>query len=428
MSEFTPEISIQRQEINFPHGQSAIELFRKEFGDSPEKVELFEKVVGVFFDQEMRNTQIFTDSKGASLPYTKVNLTELAREVIGLQSPVSDEKYKERHEKKFFVLPSFPALQNGHQFTFVEVSMMQAIKQVPGIIESLKKGETPEDIEIFTLGSPTNKFWGEIPQAYLDELKGDAYKTVGETYSELVKQELGETESAELGQSVVIYGQSMSSSLAAATAEALIDSSVATQSNEERKEGKPFIQVLMDAPVSLNPSKFRKFQISLGFILDPLIGGLNKQTLKAVLGEGPFLEKVANSLLKRGILTDTDPESAKRKIEARTTLVKAMLGKSMPVDSSRVKVNIRRGLYDSTVNSLGFVKNVISKLRKNKSEGNDSIGSFLIKEKDLDIKDTPDKSSRVSFVKDTHAFADRYSKSAIKKWGRYMDRILSVMD
>ena len=98
------------------------------------------RIIDSFFKQEMDNTAIFTDNQGASLPYTKINVTELARATADMPEPDPNRLQSQAPEHhRFFVTPSFPALQNGHQFTFVELALKQAMKYLPGAIEDIEK-------------------------------------------------------------------------------------------------------------------------------------------------------------------------------------------------------------------------------------------------------------------------------------------------
>jgi len=102
----TAEQSGQEQ-IPFLHGEIALNAFKKEFPDSPEKIVLMKKVLDAFFDQEMENTAIFTDSAGASLPYTKIEITKLAQEITGISTTQPEEPPKHKRVLFFLHFPNF---------------------------------------------------------------------------------------------------------------------------------------------------------------------------------------------------------------------------------------------------------------------------------------------------------------------------------
>ncbi len=61
------EQSITEGLPQFPHGEIALDAFKKEFGNNPDKVATMKHIIDDFFRQEMDNTAIFTDKQGASL-------------------------------------------------------------------------------------------------------------------------------------------------------------------------------------------------------------------------------------------------------------------------------------------------------------------------------------------------------------------------
>jgi len=420
---------VDKQALSFPHGEIALKAFKKAFPNDPEKQATMGRVIDAFFRQEMDNTAIFTDSRGASLPYTKINVTELARAVTGISQPDTAQPTDAAVPKhvRFFVLPSFPALQNGHQFTFVEVAMKQAMKYLPAVADDLRNGRTPKDVEVYTLGSPTNKKWGRVTPEYLKLLQEDAYGTIGNTNADLIAGTLPENPQDRAKTSIVVFGQSMSASIAAVTAEKLIDRGQATQDYAKRSEGTPYVQVIMDAPVTLNPSTHRKGQINTGFAIDAMHSSITSSHIrKSALGEAKFVDRVAVVLTRRGIKTNEDEQEIKLKGQAKNTVMNAMYKKRMPVDSSKIRVNIRRGMYDMTNPPFRFARQAWGKLHSYGEQKRAPIGKYLVDDPQLDVVNTEDHQSRESAVRGTHIFSVIFSKHEIQKWGKDIDRINKV--
>jgi len=298
------------------------------------------------------------------------------------------------------------------------------MRYLPVAVEDLEAGRVPQDIEIYTLGSPTNKKWGQVTAGYVEKLKADAYGTTSSTYADFIQTQLSETADERANTAMIIFGQSQSSSMAAQTALTLIDRGKATQDSSKRSNGTPYVQVIMDAPVTLNPSRFRKEEIIIGFGLDGLFSSITRPShiLKGVLGEAGFLEKVAQILEKRGIKTHEGDDEIQLKKEGRNAVMNAMFNKKMPIDPSRLKVNIRRGTYDVTNPPFRFARRAFGKIDSYKDKPA-PIGKFLVQDPQLDIINTDVHKVRTSAVRGTHIFSVIFSKHEVKKWGVGVDRI-----
>lgn len=414
--------------IPFPHGEAALKAFEKTFPNNPDKVAAMKRVLDVFFQQEMDNTRIFTDESGAILPYTRINITEFARALTGISSASQQVETETPKHKKVFIVPSFPALQNGHQFTFVEFAMKQAVKYLPQVARDLQEGKTPPDIEVYTLGSPTNKKWGEVTPEYVGRLEKDAYGTLSKTYSGFAEQQLPRNKEARVKTALVFIGDSMAGSMAAGAVENLITSGVATQESLKRQEGLPFVQVIMDAPVTINPSKHRQRALMPGFVIDSLHALATSSHLrKTALRERKFLESLEPVLAERGINSHEGKAEIKLKRRGHKAVIDAMYNKKMTVDASKVRVNIRRGMYDLTIPPFEFARRARNKLRSYREKGGRvPIGKYLIPDTKLDVINANGRNAREFAVRGTHIFPIIFTEKEMRRWGKTLDRLSPI--
>lgn len=416
--------------LSFPHGEIAKKAFEKAFPNDPKNTEQLHEIIEAFFQQEMANTAIFKDKQGASLPFTKINVTDLARAITNLPKPESAAPLEGIKHKRIFILPSSILLHNGHQFTFVELALKQAIKSLPAVVENLLAGETPPDIEIFTLGSPTNQKWGQITPQYLEMLRQSAYETLGNTYASFAEENLPQNPGECARTTLIFFGQSQSASMAAASAESLISQNIATQNiatqdAPKNKEGLPYVQVVMDTPVTLNRSRLRKTNLRVGFFLDAVYSGVTSSHIRrAALGEAQFLDQIAPILKSRGIETHETKEEISLKKQALKAVMEAMYKEKVTIDAAKLKVNIRRGIYDLTIPPLRFAIKAMKKQHSFGKEKAAGIGKYLVQDKQLDVINN-DRSGKVreAAIRGTHIFSIIFPKHEMKKWKHSIERI-----
>lgn len=431
-------------QIAWPHGEIALRAFDKANPHQPEMHEVMEHIRDEFFNLTMKGTEIFTDENGVSLPLARVSIPELAHRLTGLpipeQSDDSDTKYK-----KLGIFPSYPKIplmpfpSSGHQFTFVEQAFKEALKYLPRAIDDLKAGRLTQDVETFTFGSPTNKIWGNVPPEYVEELRKDAYKTLSKTYANCeLKKMIPKDPKIRARTAIVNMGHSMAASVAIGTTEELIDKGLATQDREVRKEKQiPFVQNIADAPVTLNKSRFRKPEIVIGFGLDSIYGSLSSQHVrKATMADGAFIASVAEALKKRGIEPNDSPEAIELKKQGLDAIMDAMYKSKLTVDASKVKVNIRRGLFDSTMPSLTFTPKYVARRTVEKTKKflflkKTPLNKNLTHGNSLDVENVNERgtNAREFAVGGTHAFPIGFrNRSEMRRWAKAVRRLLPEND
>jgi len=367
------------EEIAFPHGEEAVRLFEKEYPGNPELVEKAKEIFEIFFKQEMENIQIFKSKEGVEFPYTKINLTELAKK---LYKENSKEPLKENLEKniehssieKKFIFGSFLTTRAGQAFTFTEEAIHQATMNLPRALDDLKNGQEPKDLEVYTLGSPTNLL-GKMTPEFFDGLKEDSFRNMGRVYAELIRGKIlvaDKEKSAKI--SVELFGISMGAGLAAMTGEKLLETGEFTQEPQpiDKKDRKPFVQIRAEVPVTLSRSKMKKIQIPTGFIID-MIRGLGNPYTKNVVGrDKKFIEQTNAELAKRGIHENMSPEQKEMKEKSIPRLILA-LGKGLEL-KPETKVDEVYGLRDSTTWTPSLKKDAKTQEEKNP----ETLGSKIL--------------------------------------------------
>ena len=344
----------KKREIVFPHGESALRLFRNKYKDEPEKAEILEEVYYEFFEQELENIEIFESEKlGAALPWTKINTGKLLEKIVAKYSGESDTKEildslmnKSEIKKQEFIFSSGSLVQSGYPFTFVEEAMHQIIVALKSDLASLQSGREIQGREIYTLGLPTNEL-GKISLEFLEKIKQDPFSTMGDLLSEFVEAHVPQ-EKEDLN--IRLYGISTGASFAAATGERLVQNGVVAQ---DHKGSLPNLSIRMDSPVGLSKSTSRNWQIPLGYaaefiyqtVIDP----------KFRLADPKFMGQVKKVLSERGITVNmTDADKANK-----TEAIKSIIGKLKEgVDFNEdLKVTKVTGLLDPLTFSLGEYKN-----------------------------------------------------------------------
>lgn len=180
------ETENKAKKISFPHAESILRLFRDKYKDDLEKEKIIENVLYEFFEQEMKNIEIFESKEfGASFPWTVIKTKELTKKIVEKYSDKEDlgerlEKFKKENsiEKQEFIFSSGSIMKSGYPFTFVEEAMHQAISSLKINLLELQEGLEIKDQEIYTIGLPTNEF-GKISPEFLEELKTDPFGTMG---------------------------------------------------------------------------------------------------------------------------------------------------------------------------------------------------------------------------------------------------------
>lgn len=342
------------EKIAFPHGEEATRLFEKEYPGNPDRIKKVEDIFNTFFKQEMENIAIYKSKEGIEYPYTSINTANLAKELYkkysGKTLPQKLERNTEQSSiKREFVLESFLTTTNGNPFTFCEEAMHQAVMNLPRALENLKNGIEPENVEVYTLGSPTNLL-GKMTPKFYEGLKDEPFKKLGEIYAELIKEKIGNINNDSNAKTFVeLYGISMGAGIAAMTGEKLLEDENFTQEKQpnDAKDKKVEVDIRAVLPVTLSRSTIKKIQIPIGFLYDSIKGLItNPYVRKIGGGEGGFIKTVNTELAKRGINENMDKEQKEMKEKSMPRLILA-LGKGLTL-KPETKVNEIYGLKDST--------------------------------------------------------------------------------
>jgi hypothetical protein len=348
--------------IAFPHGEEAVRLFEKEYPENLQQIEKAGEIFKTFFEQEMKNITIFKSKEEVDFPYTHINIGELAKELYSKNSKTPlKEKLEENKEKsilkKEFVFESFLTTVNGNPFTFVEEAMHQAVMNLPRALENLKNGIEPEDMEVYTLGSPTNLL-GTMTRDFYEGIKKDPFRNLGRIYAELIEEKINkELENKKPKIYVELYGISMGAGIAAMTGEKLLENNEFTQETqpEETEDRKTFLQIKAVLPVTLSRSKIKKIQIPVGFFYDSVKGLISNQYIRKIgPGEPSFIKNVNEQLAKRGIYENNSPEQKEMKSKSMPRLILA-LGDGLVLKED-TKVDEIYGLRDSTTSTSSLKK------------------------------------------------------------------------
>ena len=186
------------ERMAFPWGEEAIEIYKKEYGNNPDEIETVRKILDIFFNQEVENIALYESKEGATLPYTRISVGDLAKALYEKQTGKKAEIKTEengtmvesdkRHIRREFVFPGGPLSQidNG-LFHYVEEAIHQCMMHLPVALEDLRNGREPETHEIFTFGTPINEFGTMSPQ-FFEALKVDPTGTMSKVFAEFIEK------------------------------------------------------------------------------------------------------------------------------------------------------------------------------------------------------------------------------------------------
>jgi len=371
----------------FPWGDAGLDEYAKARTDAPEKVALMKEVMYTFLDQEIQNTRIY-ESRGASFPYTVIRIKDLARALYNAERTSVAEPTNEvgrassaeavpstKHVE--FVMTSVLATVHGHPFTFCEEAIHQTMRALPAALTALENGEESEDIEIYTLGFPTNEL-GTMDAPFTDAMVESPFKTLGSLYGESVEKLALESKKQNQKMELVFTGVSMGANFAAEAATALLDKGLVTQSREDASIEQPHLTLNLYTPAGLNEAALRKLQISLGFVAEGVFQlAANPVVRKIAPNEGKFLEGLKTVLKKEGIEAHMDEAQTERKNKVTSMMgsIVQKLIQGVPIDPNLV-ANKLVGTVDPTLYSMERNR----KLTKQKEEHPNSLGSHTIRE------------------------------------------------
>ncbi len=374
-------IESESQPVSFPNGEVKVKYYLENYPEDLEGGEKLKEFFQEFIKEEIENTNIFRSEKyGVELPYTSVSPVSIARKIYQRYAGSIPEFIKEdeekKHSQKEFVFGTSPAIKEGNQFNVVEEAMHQCIKKLPQILKDLRAGKEPEDIEIFTMGMPTNVL-GSLSEEFVEQMTAGPSDELAKVYSELIASKISSQSNLD---SVELYGVSLGSSLAIRTGEALIDQGLVTQETEKDEKKSPHLQIKAEVPVALSPSEMKDFQIPIGFITDLFIESRLPELKAIEAGKPAFAKQVAGILEKRGIRENMTTLQKKLKQKAIFRIVKA-LGEGLE-SKPETKITALYGLKDATTYTLDMAK----KAKERKEEFAGTLGESLLSRKDPNIR------------------------------------------
>lgn len=375
-----------RERIVFPHLEPILTLLEKYNEGNEKKIdrEIVSDILYAFIEQRIERAGLFeASSHEAAFPWGVTDVAELAKTLFKQYgqtvTPSLQGSTPPRLKKEFmFVTTPMPNdLSSGNQFAFLEEAMHQAFKYLPQALEDLSKGIEPERHEIYTLGAPTNTL-GEVSSEFLSALKQDAFAACADIYAEFIEKNISEDEPS----SILLYGQSMGASFAAATGNHLKQAGIVTQSADTpEKRQVPFMQVRLDMPVgSSELSGVRKsIQMAAGFVVESAVTAVRDPYLRHVMFQnGPFLNSVQRIFSERGMEEKLSDEQVRLKKEGVALLV-ATLRSGVPIPEG-LKVNKIVGTADPLMYSRDFNK----RAEAHRTEYEGSIGSNLVPKNNAD--------------------------------------------
>lgn len=356
-------------ELQFPHGEYALKLFEKRHKDNSHKealVNVARYLEEEFFHDTLHNIDVF-ESNGATMPYTVVNATEIARRIHEQLPEVTPEQRaqagklpatgREPQHKQYIIEPSFYQTFSGGPFTFTEFALDEYYKSVFGALQALRRGDEPDTVEIYTLGAPTN-YLGHVSPEWAERFqKGNAFEMLGELYAEFIAEHLPQDEEERKRTHLVLQGHSASSSYALETGRQLLERHLVTQNRGMDKQPDeidlPQLQLLLDNTAGMNETYGAKgMAMKAGFAADVAIMTLTRFGLvRVAAGEKGFMEKVVEhpAVKAKGLKTYTDPEQTEMKKEIIETL-KERITRGEPF-AENVKANVRYSTNDMTIHN-----------------------------------------------------------------------------
>lgn len=395
------ELQEASRRITFPHGEAALKLYEKEYGNDPKELKEVRDIFEAFFNQEVANIKVYFSEKfGAAFPYTRIDMSNFAKALYekytgakaGIKPLENEKDISEGEQKRIdreFIFGSFLVTTNGNPFTFVEEAIHQCVERFPAALEKIKNGEEPDAFEIFTLGSPTNEI-GTMSPKFFEDLKKEPIVELSKVYSEFIEKNGIKKDNPNDKLNLELFGISMGGGIAATTGEKLLENNGFTQDREESiKKGLPHVVIRSEVPVSLGRSKIKPFQIPAGFITDSIIGLVNNPYGRTVaFAEPKFMEQLNIVLAERGIAKNMTGDQKKMKNEALHALIFG-LGKGLTLKPD-TKVNEIYGLRDLTAYTPSLVKEAKEQM---KSHGG-SLGQSMVQPQR--------EGSRVFAVKQSH--------------------------
>lgn len=359
--------------------------------DSSDIIAQIKLFMDEYFAHMVAHTQIYVSQEfSASFPYTVIRLSEIAEAIYRkIGSPSSGgcfqdhlmSEYFESCEtlphknrpQKVFLFGTIFSTGSGHPYHWVEHGIDQIAKRIPEALRVLMCGKTPKNFEIYGIGSPAGEL-GSLSDKFVMQAGRQPFVHLGKLYAEFIHS-LEENGVKELPPAILrLWGVSMGASIAASTAQTLIENKQASQSFEVATLTHiPVVRVNMLVPAGTSTGKLRKWQIPVGFVMDMVYQSLTSRYGRDVgCAEKKFIATIHQKLLGRGISQHTSEEdiSVKRRLIAQLTH-EFRVGVPIP---ERLKTNEVIGIYDPLMCSRDFQEE--ANYRRSRAPG--SLGSNIV--------------------------------------------------
>lgn len=353
MEGFKPELPKVEEESRKETGIPVIDATMKRCEALENDEEILERVklyLEEYLTEEINNTRIFSSEKyDVSFAYTVVRLRDIAEKIFDrLALPMLEPRSESQEEaggasKKEVIFGTFFSVGVGHPYHWMEHGMDQIAKKIPESLRRLSRGQEPEDVEIYGVGSPCGEL-GIVSDDFLEETGDKPFDKLGEVYAEFVSQLNLDDEKKK---TIDLWGVSMGASMAATTANSLIENNQATQDiNESEEESIPLVRAVMYMPVGTSKSSFKKWQIPLGFGAEALYSLATDEYAREFSGPGQkkLNDEIDKKLADKGIVKHISKEEIKNKQSLIWKSIK-QLQNGTPVPEG-LKTNEIIGIYD----------------------------------------------------------------------------------
>ena len=195
--------------IRSPHFATTMGEIRRK---SPEITEDVRRILESVDKQGIENMGFFesSDYLGLRIPYTKVNVNEVA----GKSFPSLKTGNANGEEQRKIVYFLFQGM-GGHPFASWQMVYDRTITSFAKIASAIKRGETPPEIDIYSLGSPEG-LGGRVSEKWQEAIKNEGFEAYGKAYASLVKGLL-EDDNQPVNRTIVFNGNSLGSTVAEKT-------------------------------------------------------------------------------------------------------------------------------------------------------------------------------------------------------------------
>lgn len=401
--------------IEFPAAEVILKKYSEKYPGEKERLELIRDFYQDFLQQEIASTKIFKSEKyGASVPYNSIKIGDFAKKLYkkysGKDLPASLQDSPVPIKQEFIYGTSISS-REGDGFTFIEEVVHQFSKHLPTALKDIQASKAPEEREFFMIGLPTNVL-GSISADFAKKAAGYPFDELAKVYSELVHSKIENAQTKP--EHVEIYGMSLGANLAVRTSERLIEERIVTQDLEvAQKEKIPYLQIRAEVPVSLSPSKRKKWQIPFGYVVD-VFRELRLPEVQIIeKGRKKFYEQVDKALAARGIKENMSAEQKKLKQKTIVNIILA-LGRGL-TPKPETKITEIYGLQDATTNTAEMTAE--AEQRREDQGFRDKFGKFMLGRK---------HTNRRAFTADMLHLNPRFRENEVRRLRALAETIESI--